>query len=314
MNAARLFTSVVGACALLASPAPAVIVFQDNFDTGTSAGSWTGALSGADASVNYAFNYSTLGIPSAPNSTGASTIGMRFLANQSAGVFQGISASPNSQSFAGDFKLNFDMWLNYAGPLGVGGSGTTQLATFGWGSNGTGVQWPGLSSSVLLATSLDGGSAQDYRLYKNNAQDTAVASYAAASQNNSATYYTSLYGAQSAPSGQITLFPGQTGSTDAGEVAFRWVDVEIQRVGSLLTWRIDGNPIASTDVTGLTLSGSNIFFGLSDTNAASSTDANDFLIAAIYDNIRVDAIPEPGVTGLGMLCGAALFLRRRRNV
>ena len=300
------------AAAVIVSPAEAAIVFQDNFDAGTSGASWTSALSAADASVNYAFDYSTLGIPSAPNSTGGSTIGMRFLANQSAGVFQGISASPNSQSFAGDFKLNFDMWLNYVGPLGPGGNGTTQLATFGWGSNGTGVQWPGLTSSVMLGVTLDGGSSQDYRLYKNNAQDTAVATYAAGSQNNSATYYTSAYAGQSAPASQLSLFAGQTGITDAGEVAFKWYDVEIQRAGNLLTWKIGGTLIASTDVSTLTLSGSNIFFGLSDTNAGSSTDPNDFLNTAIYDNIRVEAVPEPALPVISLLLGGVALLRRRR--
>ena len=108
------------------------------------------------------------------------------------------------------------------------------------------------------------------------------------------------------------MFPGQTGSTDSGEAAFRWVDVEIERAGDILTWRMNGTPIAATSVTGLTLNGSNIFFGMSDTNAGSSADPNDFLNSAIYDNIRVDAVPEPGVALLGALAGAVLAHRRRR--
>ncbi|HEY9171699.1 MAG TPA: hypothetical protein VI136_05385, partial [Verrucomicrobiae bacterium] len=102
------------------------IVFQDNFDLGTSGSAWTAKLSHADAFANFAFDYSTIGIPSAPHSSGGTTIGMSFLANQSAGVQQGISASPNGLSLAGNFKLEFDMWLNYNGPLGAGGSGSTQ--------------------------------------------------------------------------------------------------------------------------------------------------------------------------------------------
>src|SRR5215510_7044348 len=72
------------------------LFYSDDFDAGTSGGSWTAVLSHADASANFAFDYGTaMGIPSAPNSSGGTTIGMRFLANQSAGVQQGISASPN---------------------------------------------------------------------------------------------------------------------------------------------------------------------------------------------------------------------------
>lgn len=238
---------------------------------------------------------------------------MRFLVNQSAGVFQGISASPNGQSFSGDFVMEFDAWLNYVGPLGPGGNGTTQLGTMGWGTAGTTAQWPSSSSSVMMGVTLDGGSASDYRLYKNNTLDSVASTYAAGSQNNSATYYTTAFAQQSAPAAQLGLFPGQTGSTDAGEVAFRWNQMRIERAGSLLTWSINGTLITTTDVTGLTLSGSNVFFGMSDTNAASSSDPNDFLNTAIYDNIRITVVPEPSVAATSLLAVAALGMRRRRR-
>ena len=51
----------------------------------------------------------------------------------------------------------------------------------------------------MFAASLDGGSAQDYRFYKNNANDGALATYAAGSENNSTAYYTGLFPAVSAP-------------------------------------------------------------------------------------------------------------------
>jgi hypothetical protein len=297
----------------LSLPAAGAVVYQDTFDAGTSAAGWSAKLSAADAVADFAFDYNTLGIPSAPNSTGGSTIGMRFLANQSAGVFQGISASPVGQSFTGDFTLSFDMWLNYVGPLGAGGSGTTQLATFGWGTDGNTAQWPLATSSLAYGAVLDGGSTQDYRAYKNNLHDITAVNYAGGSQNNSAVYYTTAFPAGAAPAAQTTIFPGQTGSADAGEVAFRWRDVTIERLGSNVTWKIDGTLIYATSVTGLTLSGSNIFLGLSDTNAGSSTDPNDFLNAAIYDNVRVDAVPEPSALSALLLLGAAALHRRARR-
>jgi hypothetical protein len=305
---------LLSAClwAALSAHSQAIIVYQDNFDAGTSGANWTTNLSGADGSASYAFDYSGLGIPSAPNSSGGSTIGMRFLVNQSAGVFQGISASPTGQAITGDFKLNFDMWLNYVGPLGPGGSGTTQLGTFGMGTNGTAAQWPGATNGIMLAASLDGGSAQDYRLYRNNAQDTTLSTYAAGSQNNSATYYTAAFLPQSAPAAQVTLFPGQTGTTDAGEVAFRWMQVEVERAGNILTWKMNNTLIATTDLSTATLAGDNIFFGLADTNATSSTDLNDHLITAIFDNIVVTAVPEPASGGL-FLAAVLFFAGRRRR-
>jgi hypothetical protein len=67
---------------LLISPASGQIVFQDNFDNGLGGLSWGFNKSGSDSDVNFAFNYSDIGISSAPHSTGGTTIGMRFLVNQ----------------------------------------------------------------------------------------------------------------------------------------------------------------------------------------------------------------------------------------
>lgn len=294
----------------------AQITYQDNFDAGTSVSAWTAVLSHADASANFAFDYGTaLGIPSAPNS-GGSTIGMSFLANQSAGIQQGVSASPNGQSFTGDFTIRFDMWLNYNGPLGpspVGGSGSTQVGNFGWGTSGASAQWAGASSSIMFGATGDGGSSFDYRFYKNNALDTTAAPYAAGSLNNTAAYYTGLFGGEAAPAAQVGLFPGQTGTTQPGALGFKWRDVVIEKVGTILTWSVDGNLIATGDSAGATLSGDNIFFGAFDINATSSTDLNDQLITAIYDNIVV-TVPEPSTAvmvgfGLTVLVG---FARNRK--
>jgi hypothetical protein len=297
--------------------------FSDNFDAGTSAGSWTAILSHADASANFAFNYSSIGIPSAPNS-GGTTIGMRFLANQSAGVQQGISASPNGQSFTGDFRLRFDMWLNYNGPVGAqpnppGGSGSTQVGSFGWGTSGAAVQWAGSSSSIMFGATGDGGSTFDYRVYTNNSLVLpATGVYAAGTgtspdaRNNVHPYYTSLFGGEAAPAAQVALYPGQTGVTDAGALGFDWRDVIVDKVGNTITWTVDGNLLGTVSTTGASLSGNNIFFGIFDINATSSTDVNDDLITAIYDNIRVTPVPEPGCFTLALLGAGALLLRRRR--
>lgn len=287
------------------------VLYQDDFDSGNSGSSWTVQQSGSDSVANFAFDYSTLGIPSAPNSTGGSTIGLGFLVNQSGGVFQGISVTPNGQGFAGDFTMKFDMWLNYVGPLGPGGSGTTQLGGFGWGVNGASAEWAGGSSGVMFATTLDGGSGSDYRLYKNNANDATASTYAAGSQNNSAAYY-GVFGGESAPAEQITLYPGQTGVTDAGEVAFRWYQVSIDKSGNDISWSIDGTLIASTSLDAVPLSGNNIFFGMFDSNASSSADPNDFLNTAIFDNVVV-TVPEPSVFALAALGGLGLLAFRRRR-
>lgn len=308
--------SILTSAVFLSVNSQAQVVFSDNFDAGTSGSSWTTVLSHSDAFADLAFNYgSVLGIPAAPHSAGGSTIGMRFLANQSAGVLQGISASPNGQSFTGDFTLRFDMWLNYNGPLGpgtIGGSGSTQAGSFGWGTSGASAQWAGASSSIMFAATGDGASASDYRLYRNNTLVSTVANYAAGSLNNLAGYYTNLFGSVSAPAAQVALFPGQTGTTQLGVLGFQWRDVVIQKTGTVLTWSVDGNLIATGDSAGATLSGNNIFFGLFDTTATSSTDPNDQLITAVYDNIVV-TVPEPSAAALLGVGLSLLVARFRKN-
>jgi hypothetical protein len=65
-------------------------------------------------------------------------------------------------------------------------------------------------------------------------------------------------------------------------------------------------------VGGANLGGSNIFFGMFDINNPSSTDPNNFLNAAIYDNIRVNNVPEPSAIGLVGVAASGLLLGRRR--
>ena len=295
--------------------ASAQVLFSDNFDSGNSAANWTVNTSGSDAFADFAFNYDSLGIPSAPGS-GGSTIGLRFLVNQSAGVFQGVSASPTGQSFAGDYRMRFDMWLNFNGPAPVGGSGSTQAGSFGVGTTGTSAQWAGASASVMFAVTTDGNSAQDYRAYANNAHLVpATGVYAAGTgtdvRNASDPYY-AQFGGKTAPPAQVTLFPQQTGTTGAGAAAWAWHDVQIDKVGDQVTWSIDGLRIATVSTNGTT-PGENIFLGMFDTTAGSSTDPNDFLIAAIYDNLTVTVIPEPSSCLLACLGAAGFLLLRRRE-
>lgn len=311
----KLIGATLGVAALVLQSATAQVVYSDNFDAGTSASGWTASLSHADASANFAYNYGAIGIPSAPNSSGGSTVGMNFVVNQNAGVFQGISASPNGFGVTGGFRMTFDMWLNYVGPLGVGGSGTTQLGSFGWGVTGSTASWAATTaanSGVMFATTLDGGSGSDYRAYTNAFIAPALpVYYPAGSQNNSATYYTSRFAPQSAPVGQVGLFPGQTGSTDPGEAAFKWYQVVIERIDNTMTWTIDGHLISSVPMNGVNVAGNNIFFGMFDSNSGSSADVNDFLNTAIFDNVVV-SVPEPTsatIVGLGL----AFMIRRMRK-
>jgi hypothetical protein len=294
----------------------ASIAFSDDFDVDSTA-NWTvndPALT--DKISDFYYDYSQIGVPAAPG--GATTRGLKMTANNTGGVFGGFSVSPTGQSFSGNYQVKFNLWQNYVGPLGPGGNGTTQLSTFGIGSSGTTAFWPGaaVKESVSFAATLDGGSASDYRAYS-SAAPTSYASGNAVYQapggtiNDSGAYYMAAFPSNTAPAAQLGLFAGQTGSTNAGEISFAWREVTIDVINGFATWSVDGTAIAKVDLSTVTLGGSNILFGHSDSNAGASTDPNDSLLnVTLIDNIVV-TVPEPtslsllGLSVVGLLLGRA---------
>lgn len=283
-------------------------LYSNDFEVDTSA-DWTLNNGPSDAAADYFFDYSSVGIPAAPS--GAGTRGMKLQSNLANGVFGGMSVSPNGQNFSGDYTLSFDWWANFNGPFPGGGSGSTNLSTYGIGTAGTSVQWPGgVQDSVWFGATGDGGSAADYRAYS-TAAGTSYPSgnpvYAATSTNNSNAYFASL-GANSAPAAQLALYPQQTGVTAVGAAGMEWHQVEIIKSGNFITWEIDNLLIATIDTNTVTLAGGNIFFGHSDINATSSTDVNDVnLLFTLIDNVSVT--PEP--SSLVLLALGGLLIRRR---
>src|SRR4029077_10785997 len=86
-------------------------VFSDSFDSNTAA-NWIVNRSSSDTAVAFNFDYSTLGIPSAPHAIGGTTLGVQMKANLTLGVIAALSLSPTNQSFPGDYRLHFDGWIN----------------------------------------------------------------------------------------------------------------------------------------------------------------------------------------------------------
>ncbi|MCB1129253.1 MAG: hypothetical protein KDM81_22325, partial [Verrucomicrobiae bacterium] len=159
-SAVRLLTP------LLAFSATALgqTLYQDNFDTDTSA-SWTVNDPGeTDITVVFSYDYSAIGVPAAPGGSG--TTGLKMTANNTGGVFSGFSVSPTGESFSGNYRVSFDLWQNYVGPVGPGGSGTTQFSMFGIGTSGTTpIKIGNTTESLGFGATLDGGSSVDYRVY-----------------------------------------------------------------------------------------------------------------------------------------------------
>lgn len=307
----------VSAVAPFAVAAP----YANNFEVDTTA-NWAVNQGPAttDSAANFFFDYSSVGIPAAPS--GAGTRGLKLQANQSAGVFGGVSVSPTGLDNTGTgYTLKFDWWANFNGPFPLGGSGSTQLSTYGVGTSGTIPQWPGATpqDSTWFAATVDGNSNSDWRAYS----PTAATSYTGASgvyaagntdaDRNSSDAYYSGFGSVSAPAAQLALYPQQTGTTGVGSAGMEWHTVEIVKSATTVTWTVDGLLIATINVADDTAAtGENIFFGHADTNAGSSTDPEDVnLLFTLIDNVQV-IVPEPtslaAIAGLGGLA----FVRRRK--
>jgi len=309
---------------LFAVATEGAVVYSENFDIDHTA-DWTVNLGPGTGQADFFFDYSTVGISSAPNSAG-STRGLKLQANLSGDTFGGLSVSPLDKSFEGDYQLRFDLWLNFNGPMPTGGGGSTQVTGAGIGTSGFVPQWAGSNQqSVFFGATGDGGSVADYRAYSSAAQgsyqdgDAVYAASGTTNRNNTNPYY-AQFGNQSAPPEQVALFPQQTGTTAVGSLGFAWHDVTIDKVGDTATFSIDGLRIATVDLTTVTLGGTNILFTDFDINAPSSTDpAAPDLLFGLIDNVRVSEliIPEPSAAVLGLaVLSCAMFRRRRpdRNV
>src|SRR5262245_19197042 len=287
------------------------VLYSDDFDVDHTA-NWTVNNNGAGTNAaNIFFDYSTVGIPSAPHSTGGTTRGLKLGANLNSatapgsGNITGISVSPTGQSFTGDYKLRFDWWSNYIGPLNVGATGSTMLSEYGVMSSGTSSNFPGTADGVWFAATGDGQSSADYRMYSPERQTSydifpgsgnpldAHAVYAAGSRNQSAALYMATFPAGATAPGIQAAEPTQTSSTPAGAAGIRWHDVELTKLGPNVTWSVNGVLLGTVDTSFFSTGGTNILFGHADTNLTTNSSAAllEELQFTLIDNVRV--VPEP---------------------
>ncbi|HWD19705.1 MAG TPA: Calx-beta domain-containing protein [Verrucomicrobiae bacterium] len=312
--------AIAGACFAQTSSQAQTLVYSQDFDLNTSntlsTTNWLINVIGDGLSyADVYFDYSTVGIPAAPNSVGGSTRGLKIGAHL--GVTSqfpaGVSISPANFGISDNFDMHFDLWLNYD----ASGQGSTECGGAGYGTAGTSAQVAGASiDSVLLGATTDGGSSADYRLYAPNAassyQDAAHTItgdtnsplvYAAGSRNNSAAYYTAKFPSQKVPDAQTNLFPRQANAVGpAGAIAFKWHDAELKKVGNVITYLVDGFLIATADNRDATggghpLGGTNICFlmfdisGPATDNGCHDVDGTNVLFTLI-DNVRITNFPN----------------------
>jgi len=270
--------------------------FADNFDVNTAAG-WVTNRSSTDTRVTFNYNYAADGIPSAPNSVGGTTRGVKFEANMTQGATAAINISPMGQSFSGDYRLRFDMWINANGPFPAGGTGSTEHFTAGVGTAGSLVQWDSTGDGVWFAADGEGQATDtsvtlpDWRAFVGTTLQSAssgvyVGGTGSNIRGNGHPYYASTFpGGQTAPALQQANYPQQTGALAVGTVGFAWRNVIINKLGNVVEWFIDGLKIASVTNT---LTANNIFVGYWDSFISVSDNAA--LSFGLVDNVRVERL------------------------
>lgn len=275
-------------------------VFSDDFDSNT-ATNWIVNNSSSDNAVAFNFDYSKLGIASAPHSTGGTTFGVQLKANLTRGVCSAISISPTNQSFSGDYRLHFDAWINVNGPFPAGGASSTEFLSAGIGTSGKQVEWTtnAFADGVYFTADGDGGVSSasttfgDYSGYLGaDWQNAASGIYAAGSLDNANVYYTTaIPGRLAAPPLQQLQYSQQTGNLSSGTFGLAWHDVIVSRRGNTVNWVVDGVLLAT--ITSATLTASNVFVGFWDPFASLTDNTN--LSFGLIDNLRVE---QPAVAPL----------------
>ncbi len=321
----------VSTLACLTNSAFGQLLYSENFDDGNAVSRWTAqAGKGFDNAFipvpmdtnfdtspfpvdgindnfsGFAYDYSVAGIPSAPNSTGGSTIGLKLQSSLFSNALGGFSANPNGLNLTGDYSVTFDAWSSTVGTTAgfpVGGSGSTMLSTFGVLTTGTASETILSSDGVFFAYTGEGGSAADFRAYSvedtNSYDGTAGepnAVYHAGSRNNTAALYSTAFGATTTvPQSVKDAFPNQNmeGTLHPGTPGFQWVANEIRKVGNLVEWYANGVKLITVDMTNFATPtlGGNISFGHADINFSSSQDPEAIdLLFTLIDNIEVNAL------------------------
>ncbi len=300
--------------AVAVRPTTAQVVLRDDFDTDSSALYRVLEFNPERDGANFAFDYGTHGIPSAPSSEGGSAIGVQLWANNPAVgttnapsaiqlIPQGIGSTLVGQSY----RMSFDVWMNVNGPLPGGGGGSTEAFMAGAGWNGRQPIEVGTENGTYFTVTGEGGSSTDVRIF-DSAGFNAAGTIVGPSPNTGDAYYTEIF-----PGGvDVIALPvqggqdAQTGTTVPGQMAFQWHRVDLEVMDGTANFYVDDLLIGTSsgsDLEGNLMVGYGDYFG-------SETDAPQWSFG-IIDNLEVNVVPEPSALALALL-GVIGLLRFRR--
>ena len=261
----------------------ACLLYIEDFDLDHSA-DWTTLFANAvptngvvDSTVTWSYDYSTLGIPPAPHSSGFTTRGLYVTVNKSDLIAApaGINFYPNNKQFTGNYALRFDLYMS------VGITATTEHSLAGLNHSGTRTNWVAQSPAdapptsgndgLFVGINASGGNLRDYALYT----ATNAATVPALLVNRDAATLTGVISVP--PYG----FGGSVGNATASSTK-TWASVELRQLEGTVTLIInETNIIQRTNDTAF--KAGNIMIGYNDQFASIGSVQN----FAIFDNVRV---------------------------
>ncbi|MEO5803942.1 MAG: hypothetical protein ABIR24_10455, partial [Verrucomicrobiota bacterium] len=164
-----------------------------------------------------------------------------------------ISISPLGLNLTGDYRLKFNMWINYNGPMLDGGAGSTFHMNAGVGTTADHANLDnfGTPDGIWFSVDGDGGStfvAGDANAYIGSdlqADESGVYAATNALPRSTTTTFYSLWGNIPAPATQLANYPSQSGTSQSGNMGVAWHSVVITKVADSVTWVIDGITIAT---------------------------------------------------------------------
>jgi hypothetical protein len=322
----KLFITLAASVVLFAMtiPARAQLIYSEDFSKDDST-NWVVNYSHTGSNyANFNFDYTAVGLPPAPHSTGGNTKGLKLSPDITAGsllvgAVPGVSVTPTNFSITENFDMHADMWINYNN-----GGGSTIIYGCGYGTAGTSAQVAGSADSIYVGACTDTGSASSaVRMYGPSqagsyqngvyqSTGTAIPSFPGEpfvynNPTGTRAFYTASTWASVAhpnwldffpsvkvPDAQTNLYPEQTGATSAaGSPTFGWHDVEVQKIGNVIVYLIDGHIVATGNYSSAgTPAGDKLVFLGFDINSSVSADPNFAnLNFVVFANIVVSNFP-----------------------
>jgi hypothetical protein len=266
-------------------------LFSEDFDTDHS-GNYTirfGADNNVDDKlVDFNFDYSSIGLPPAPHSSGGTTRGLKLTANKDGTASAaGVNVYPNAVSFSNEYVLRFDMYHTFDSAL----PGTTEHAIFGLNHSST------RTNRALSAGGLVGGDGVWAAIESDGSASSSARSYAIFGSTNAAV--APPFSSASARTFDTFFttppFKGIPGGAPSGQ----WSDVELSQTNLgtnvVITLKINAVTIlARTNNTAFTNGA--FMLGYMD-SFASIGSVNNFVV---YDNVRVENLTsvKPRITAI----------------